>query len=181
VIKRFIKCPSWAKGLEDERGAALVELAFCLFLLLILVFGIIDFSQMILDHQEMCGLARQGSNLALRGGMTPAEVVTALEVQGAPLNIGTQGRIIVTVVWNDSNGNPTIKEQAPSPTGIAATSTIGTGQGNPATVPAAAIPLLNSRQILYVTEVFYSYSPMTPVGGMLKKSLASTMYESAYF
>src|SRR5579863_801698 len=91
VIERLIKCPSWAKRFEDEQGAALIELAFCLFMLLILVFGIIDFSQMILDHQEMCGLARQGSNLALRGGVTLSEVVTALDVQGAPMNIGTQG------------------------------------------------------------------------------------------
>lgn len=181
MIKRLIKGFSWAKRLEDEQGAALVELALCLFILLVLVFGIIDFSQVIFDHQQMCGLARQGSNLALRSGLPLPLVVNALEVQGAPMNIGTQGRIIVTVVSNDSHGNPVILAQQESPTGITVTSSIGTGQNNPATVPAAAIPLLNSNQVIYVTEVFYSYSPLTPVGHFLRTSLASTLYESAYF
>jgi len=29
--------------------------------------------------------------------------------------------------------------------------------------------------------VFYSYTPMTPVGGLLKTNLASTLYDVAYF
>jgi Flp pilus assembly protein TadG len=179
---RVIKRPVWAKDFEDEGGAAIVELALCLSMLLVMVFGLVDFSQMIYDHQMMSGLTRQGSNLALRGGVTLQQVVTALEVQGAPMNIGTKGRIIVTAVWNDpTTGNPVIEDQYESPSGIAATSVIGTGKGNSAAVPAGATSLLNAGQILYVTEVFYSYSPMTPVGGFIKKSLASTLYESAYF
>jgi len=53
--------------------------------------------------------------------------------------------------------------------------------GNPATMPSGASTALNAGQTLYVTEVFYSYTPMTPIGALLKTSLASTLYGVAYF
>ena len=36
-------------------------------------------------------------------------------------------------------------------------------------------------QTIYVTEVFYSYQPVTPIGNMLNVVLPSTLYEAAYF
>ena len=114
MIKRLIKGLAWAKRLPDERGNALVELVICMPLLLVLAFGLIDFSQMIFDKQTMAGISRQGSNLASRnytgptGSMPLSTVVSALVTQGASLNIGTNGRIIVTVVADDVQaGNPT--------------------------------------------------------------------------
>jgi Flp pilus assembly protein TadG len=182
----YSKCGTaiaWAKRLEDERGAALVELAICVPLLLIMVFGLIDFSQMIFDNQRMSGISRQGSDLASRDafgseGLPP--IVSALVTQGAAMNIGTQGRIILTEVGGTGT-QPTILAQSESLTGITVTSAVGSGVGNPATVPANAVTVLNAGQRLFVTEVFYSYTPMTPVGGLLKTNLASTLYDVAYF
>ena len=179
MIKRLMKGSRSAKRFEDEKGGALVELAFCLPILLTLAFGLIEFSQMIFDKQFMSGLSRQGSDLASRG-TSPADTVTALGTQGASLSIGKTGRIIVTAV-TDVNGTPQITDQAESATGISVTSAIGTGVGSTATLPVSANPVLNAGQTLYVTEVFYSYSPMTPVGNLLKTSEASTFYEAAYF
>lgn len=184
MIKRLIKGLAWAKQLEDERGNALVELAFCLPVLLVLVFGLIDFSQMIFDKQAMSGMTRQGSNLASRtyngDPTTLPPLVTGLVAQGASLNIGTNGRIIVTVV-HDVASKHQIEAQAISTTGISATSQVGTGAGSPATMPSDATAVLSAGKTLYVTEVFYSYTPITPVGHFLKKNLASTFYEVAYF
>src|ERR1039458_10225818 len=95
MIKRLIKGLAWTKRLGDERGAALIELAFCMSTLLILVFGLIDFSLIIFDNQVMSGLSRQGSDLASRG-TSMTDTVSALGIQGASLNIGTNGRIILT-------------------------------------------------------------------------------------
>jgi Flp pilus assembly protein TadG len=172
--------PKWTKRFEDEQGAALVELALCVSSLLVLVFGVIDFSQIIFDNQVMTGLTRQGSSLASRG-TTLTDTVSALGVQGASLNIGTNGRIIVTAVAADSSGKLWIVDQAKSPTGISVNSAIGSGIGNAASMPSSANTVLNAGQTIYVTEVFYSYTPMTPIGSFLKAKIGSTLYQSAYF
>jgi Flp pilus assembly protein TadG len=180
MIKRLTEGLAWAKRLEDERGAALIELAICLPLLFILLFGLIDFSQIIYDNEVMSGLTRQGSDLASRG-TTLTSTLSAVGIQGASLNIGTRGRIIVTEVANDVNGNPQIVDQMESTTGISVTSAVGSGIGNRASMPSSASTVLNAGQTLYVTEVFYSYVPITPIGGFLKISVASTLYNAAYF
>lgn len=180
MIERFITGLVCAKGLEDERGGALVELAICLPMLLILVFGLIDFSQMIFDCQVMSGLSRQGCNLASRG-TSLADTASALVSQGASLNIGKKGEVIVTGVAADTSGVPRIVDQAKSTTGISAASRIGSGNGSVASMPANASTVLQAGQTLYVVEIFYTYSPMTPIGGFLKTSLSSTLYNAAYF
>jgi len=179
-MKQWIKALGSARRLRDERGAAMIELALCMSMLLLLAFGVIDFSQIIYDRQMLSGLTRQGSSLASRT-LTLPETVSALGVQGAPMNIGTKGRIIVTAVKNDTSGKPYIFDQAESAPGISVTSQVGSLISGPATMPAGASTVLNAGQIIYVTEVFYSYSPMTPLGGFFKTTLPSTLYESAYF
>src|SRR6185437_15873441 len=121
MTKRLIQTFRLAKRLKDERGNALVELALTLPLLLTLAFGLIDFSQIILDEQVMSGLTRQGSDLASRG-TTLAKTVSALGTQGSSLNIGANGRIIVTAVANDTSGTPRVIDQVESATGISVTS-----------------------------------------------------------
>ena len=179
MIKRLIEGFRWTKRLKNERGAALVELALSVPLLLILVFGLIEFSQIIFSEQVMSGLTRQGSDLASRG-TSLTDAVSALSTQGASLNIGTKGRIIVTAVA-DVKGKPQIVDQAESSTGISVTSEIGSGIGKPASISSSANTVLAAGQTLYVTEVFYSYTPMTPIGNLLETSIGSTLYQAAFF
>ncbi len=185
-MKRLTEGLAWAKRLENERGGALIEMAMCLPFLCLLVFGVIEFSRIILDCQVMNGMSRQGSDLASRGwpladeGATPG-VLTALVTQGAPLNIGTQGRIIVTEVTYDPNGNPTIADQVPSSSGITVTSRIGSGVGNAPNATLMPVNTTLAKQTVFVTEVFYSYSPFTPLGSFFSGSIGSTLYDVAYF
>ena len=188
MIKRIVGRMSRARQLRDEQGAVLVELALCMTVLLLLVFGVIDFSLIIFDRQEMSGITRQGSDLASRGGEPDPgggadplqQIVSALVIQGQSLNIGTTGRIFLTAVA-DVNGKPQIIDQAESPTGISVSSAIGSGVGKAATMPASATPVLEAGETVYVTEVFYAYKPVTPIGTFLKLSLASNLYETAFF
>lgn len=164
----------------NERGQALLEFVICLLMLLVLVFGLIDISRAISDAQVMSGLTRQGSNLASRG-TSLQETVTALVTQGSSMDVGTQGKIIVTSVADDVNGTPKITGQAESSGGISVTSKVGSGTGQPASMPATANPVLQKGQTIYVTEVFYSYHPITPIGSLLKLALPSRLYSAAYF
>jgi len=179
MIKRLIGHLSKANRLGDDRGSVLVELALCMTMLLVLVFGAIDFSLIIFDRQVMAGISRQGSDLASRG-TSLTDTVSALVTQGQSLKIGTTGRIFVTAVA-DVNGKPQIIDQAESPTGISVNSTIGSGVGKAAAMPASATTVLKDGQTIYVTEVFYAFKPVTPIGTFLKLSLASNLYEAAYF
>ncbi len=161
-----------------ERGQALVEFAAVAFVLMILLFGLIDFSRAIYDQQVMKGLTRQGSNLASRGTDLPASVSSVIS-GAAPLKLNSDGYCIITSVAN-VNGFYKITGQAAAG-GVPASSKIGQGVGNPATVPAAAVPILQLNETIYITEVFYGYQPVTPIGKLISAKLPSDLYDVAYF
>jgi Flp pilus assembly protein TadG len=165
-------------AVADESGQALVEFAAIAPLLFILLFGIIDFGRAIYDMQLMTGLTRQGSNLASRGTDLPTTVASVI-AGDAPLDLNNNGEVIVTSVTN-TGGVFKISGQL-SQGAVTARSKIGVGVGNTATLPAAAATILQPNQTIYVTEVYYSYQPITPIGNMLKIALPSALYEVAYF
>ncbi len=163
---------------RTQRGQALVEFAAVSFVLMMLVFGLIDFCRAIYDQQVMKGLTRQGSNLASRGTDLPTSLSSVVN-GAAPLNLNNDGYCIITAVAN-VNGFYKITGQAAAG-GVPANSKIGQGVGNPATVPAAAVPILQLNQTIYITEVFYAYQPVTPIGKLITAKLPSDLYDVAYF
>ena len=137
-----------------------------------------DFARAIYYKQVMTNLTREGSNLASRG-TDLGTTATAVMGESAPLDLNKKGRVIVTSVLNNS-GAYQITGQV-SQGGISASSRIGTGVGNPAKVPTANPTIPQPGQTAYITEVFYSYQPMTPIGKMVKLVIPSTLYDAAYF
>jgi Flp pilus assembly protein TadG len=160
------------------RGQATLEFAVAATVLLVLLLAVVDFSRAIYDLQVMVGLTRQGSNLASRGDTLP-QAASAVVAGDAPLNLGNNGEVIVTSVMN-VGGVDQITGQA-SQGGTTNVSKIGSVIGGKATVPAAAATMLQPGQTIYITEVFFTYKPITPIGNFVNMVLPSTLYEAAYF
>ena len=159
-------------------GQATLEFAVAATVLLVLLLAVVDFSRAIYDLQVMVGLTRQGSNLASRGDTLP-QAASAVIAGDAPLNLVNNGEVIVTSVMN-VGGVDQITGQA-SQGGTTNNSKIGTAIGATAKVPAAAATMLQPGQTIYITEVFFTYKPITPIGNFVKMVLPSTLYEVAYF
>lgn len=177
------------KLLTHEGGQALVELSIAAATLCVFVFGIIDFGRAIYDVEVMHNLVGEGSSMALRGTDLATTATTVATYAGADISISSSGCVIVTAVTNVS-GSLVITGQA-SHGGLACTSKVGclSGQGgcvsSNASIPATAATALlaeASGTSLYATEIFYSYTAVTPLPALLgSNALPSTLYSVAYY
>jgi Flp pilus assembly protein TadG len=87
----------WRQAANDrrDRGSVAVEFALLLPVLLLLVFGIIDFGRAINDQITLTQAAREGVRLASLG-YSPAAVNTRTESAAAPTLTLTSANITVT-------------------------------------------------------------------------------------
>ncbi len=160
-----------------DSGQAVLEYALSATVMLILIFGLIDLSRAIFIVQIIANLSGQGSSMASRG-TTLANAAAAVAASSAPLDLNSNGRVIVSAVYN-SNSVLKLTGQA-AQGGITELSRVGSAIGGTATVPSSAAPQLN--QTVYVTEVFYRFQAITPIGNFLSQTfLPSQLYDVAYY
>src|ERR1035437_5996683 len=161
----------------NDSGQALVEFAISATMMLTLVFGMVDFSRAIFIMQVIANLSGEGSSMASRGTTLP-NTAAAVVAASAPLNLNVSGRVIVSSVFNTGT-KIQLTGQAPQG-GISATSHIGSAIGGIAILPSTVTPQTN--QTVFVTEVFYKYKPITPIGNLLVGTvLPSPLYDVAYY
>jgi Flp pilus assembly protein TadG len=166
------------KLVTHQSGQAMLEFAIVATLGLTLMFALVDFGRALNYTQVMIGLSRQGSNLASRGDTLSAAAQAVISGE-APLDLNHNGEVIVTAVTNAAAGY-IVTGQVVQGNG-AQPSKIGQTVGGVATVPAAASAMLQPGQTIFVTEVFYAFQPITPIGNLLNTVMPSTLYEAAYF
>jgi Flp pilus assembly protein TadG len=180
---------------RDEGGQALIEFTLVTLLLIVLIFGAIDFCRAIYLRQLLVNVSRETANLEARGtGSTTAEIMTnamnSMLTEALPLVLNsTNGTIIVTAVTNFNNvvnkkstAAFTISHQYQQGTLLNAKSAVGTFTGtnnfNPATLPTGILP---AHRTVYVAEIFYKFTPITPVGKLINHLLPTQFYDAAYF
>jgi Flp pilus assembly protein TadG len=198
------------KLIVNDSGQAMVEFAFILPMLLILLCAAIDFGRVFYTLQVIAQLTRQGSNLASRddtcsdGASLSAPMntltcsVEALMAGQSGLNIGTYGEVIISAVENTgTTASPTYTITGQySKGGLSNASKIGTwtGSNTPATLPpafgtSAGETPLQKNSTMYVTEIFYTFTAITPIGTLTQNwpahgtgvSLPKLLYNVGYF
>jgi Flp pilus assembly protein TadG len=172
----------------SRSGQALVEFIFVAMILMVMLFGLIDFCRALSTWQVMVNISREGSNLAARGSGDTTDAVISNAIgtvitNAIPLNMMANGQVIITAVENNG-GHFVITDQI-SEGHLTQASKIGTlASSNNVTMPySASTPgtFPQPNQTVFITEVFYSYSAVTPVGKLLGITLPSTLYDAAYF
>ena len=171
--------PAGAKRLP-ESGQALVEFVFMTVMLLVMVFGLIDFGRAIYNRQILINLTREAANLSSRG-TSLADTEAAILLSAQPLDLLADGTIILTVVERDDEGALTIVEQSRSAGGLNHASRVGSGVGSSATLPSTAVEVPARGDKLYVAEIYHRFGPVTPVGKLIQTTLPDTLSDIAYF
>jgi len=162
---------------SKSRGQSLIELAIVLPIVLLLLWGVVDFGRAILFNNILVNMSREGANLASRTAQSPQFIIDALNHTAAPLEMEAHGMVYITRVRGAMVGG-TLKSvvqtqyrATPGFTSLASTlswkctSWAGTGQCNlpPAdadkvvTLPFA----LAQGAELQVVETIYDYTPLT--------------------
>jgi Flp pilus assembly protein TadG len=83
-----------ATGRHASMGSSMVELALILPVLLILVFGVVDFGRALLFNNIMVNMGREGANLAARTTSSSPFIIKALTDTAAPLDMSNQGGMV---------------------------------------------------------------------------------------
>jgi hypothetical protein len=165
-----------APALRCRRGAALVEFALVLVLLLVLVFGIIDFSRGLGLKHRAAALSREGANLASRGTDIPTAVTRIVDA-AKPVDLNSKGAVVISRL-EKQGGSFVITDQQSSSGGGGKASKYG-GKGDKVTaIPAGGYP---EGSVLFASEVYIDFQRITPFEALEGLALPERVYEGSVF
>jgi len=178
------------KMLKKSDGQTMVELALILPVLLLLSFGVFEYSRSILTKNIITNMSREGANLAARTPESPQTIMTAIATTADPLDMVANGMIFITKVMGVDDGtgtdtaDPIVQKQYKYVDGnyLSANSVVWGGcgsdnwtdgectvSGNPvadlegdgAGKPYSGMEtVIKDGETVYAVEVFYDYAPI---------------------
>lgn len=156
----------------SQKGQSFVEMAFIVPLMALMLFGLIDVGYALYASSVINRMSREGANLASRSGGTDSltRVLDTLVESAKPaLDMNRNGRIYITLL-QVNNGWANVEQQVQSdgPPGDLQSplrARVSQGRINMQDLrPLLNNENLNNKETIVVVEVFYKYSPITPVG-----------------
>jgi hypothetical protein len=172
-----------------KKGIAALELALILPILLMLVFGIIDFGRLIRARLIVTNVSREGGSLVSRSFKSGDDLLTMLQSSGAPLDLNGLGNIYISRIGaGTSLGSPDPYidlQRSVSKGNLSVSSQIQTNVTNLGL--SAALyqhlrfegPPQNTSDIaeVWVVEVYYKYEPITPLPRFIQNILIKPGYD----
>jgi len=151
------------------RGNTLIEFALVLPILLLLIFGVVDYGRAIQFANILTGISGESANLAARTPALPDFIISATSSTASPLKITTQGMIYITVLVGRSDGRGIVVSQNRMAGGDPSQASrvyvcpawSGTGCVVPGNSVAVALPMtLSPGEIVHVAEASFNYTPL---------------------
>jgi hypothetical protein len=170
--------------LKKSDGQTMVELALILPVLLLLAFGVFEYSRSVLTKNIITNMSREGANLAARTQTNPQTIMDAIATTADPLDMGANGMIFITEVMGVDVGgtvDPVVQGQDRYVNGgYSANSRVWSGcsswsggscsdvSGNPiadlegdgAGTYSGMESSLGVGETVFAVEVFYDYAPI---------------------
>ena len=146
---------------RDRRGTVMVELAFAIPVMTIVVFGVLETTRYVLMRQKMDRAAATVSDLVARPpviyeGDIPT-IFAATRSVTAPFDLMVEGNVIVSsVFFAVGTPVPVVAWQRNNGGALGHASAIGTAGSN-ATLPAGCI--MSEGENVIISEVYYQYEP----------------------
>lgn len=157
----------------DRRGSILVELAFAVPIVLVMVMGTFDTARYLLLHQKMDRVAATMADLVSRPvAISGAEIDTMFNAAVGllePFDLANQGRVVVSSVSQATGDSPRIDWQHAGAGSLAASSELG-AVGEVASLPGGFT--MRDGENVIVAEVFFDFEAMF-VGDLLGNGVVS--------
>jgi Flp pilus assembly protein TadG len=162
---------------HSQAGAAFVEFALSLPVLLVLLMGVVEITRYILIVQKVEKAAMIVSDVSAQGSTISTtdlnNIVTAASQVMQPYGFGANGFVIVSSVTQTgtySAANPPKVNWQYTSSGANGSWTQPSQIGTPglaATLPLPAGTTLNDKDNVIVTEIFYNFQPIVSTNGLI--------------
>jgi TadE-like protein len=142
---------------RDRQGTIMIEAAFSLPLMILLLLGGFETSQYILAHQKLNRIASTMSDTIAQSSQTLSarqmhDLLNSVNFMASPFNMAVKGRVIVTAVTGNAGVNQVMWRRCAG--GLSQTSQLG----SPAVLPGSAILPPGSTAV--ITEAYIDYAPL---------------------
>ncbi len=160
---------------RSDSGQGIAEFALTIPMILVILLGMVEFSNAYDRIHGLASLSREGANIAARGTAL-SEVLTTVMANGETLNMqATGGAIVSRLVVKQ--GQPTVMAQIATD-GYEEKSQLVNNDVAAEWIAKAGFAEGSTH---YSVEVFLTYQPVTPLAGLYEAVAPPVLYERAVF